>query len=354
MTAPGDGGPEDGDANALIDGTVASGASGRRPLPTPMVFGAGLLMGAADAVPGVSGGTIALIVGIYRRFIAALATALRLPLLLRGGTAGEWCEWGAALRFLLPLGGGILLAYYLVTRLLVGPTDDPGILRREATAPICYGFFFGLVLLSLWVPWLRIATPRPGHFAAAALGAAMTALLVGRQSSGEVETWMLLYGGVLAISAMLLPGISGALVLVVLGHYTVVAAAAHDGDVAKLAVFAVGAGVGMFTMVPLLRHMLRTHHDTTMAVLTGLMAGSLRALWPWKENYDLDAGVMTNVGIGDSVPLVLLAAVVGGVVVWLLMRLEQRIVAREGGFTREGKGCPGSGTDDETRVRRQS
>ena len=175
-----------------------------------------------------------------------------------------------------------------------------------------------------------------------------------RQSSGEVETWRLFYGGVLAISAMLLPGLSGALVLVVVGHYTVVAAAAHDGDVVRLSVFALGLGAGMLTIVPLLRYVLRVHHDTTMALLTGLMAGSLHALWPWKENYDLDAGVMANTGIGDNVPLVLLAAMAGGAVVWLLTRLEQRIITRESGSAQEYDRCPESDTDDVAPAHRRS
>jgi putative membrane protein len=299
-------------------------------VPPHLAALSGFLMGGADAVPGVSGGTIALIIGIYERFIESLSAAVRTPLLVR--TAGGRQEVKRAFALLVPLGVGLLLAYFLVTKLLVGKTEDPGLMLRQTTAPICYGFFFGLVLFSLREPWRRIRSVSAGHVVAALIGCAAAALFVGLPyRTGEPESWMILLGGAGAIAVMLLPGISGSLLLVILGLYTSVAGAVHDRDVALLAIFAAGMAAGVLTFVPLLKYLLRSHHDVTMAALTGLMAGSLRALWPWKNHYDPKnevEGPMSNIGVvTDGIHWVIVAAVAGALVVWLLAMLERRILA---------------------------
>ena len=286
-------------------------------------------MGAADAVPGVSGGTMALIVGIYERFLAALSVAVRIPRLI--GSAPGRRQIAEALRLLIPLGLGLIVAYFLVTRLLVGPTDAPGWLRRVETAPLCYGFFFGLVLLSLWEPWRRMRTVTPASWVVAGVFALGAAWFVGLPYATEApKTWMLIYGGALAVSVMLLPGISGSLLLVILGQYTTVAGALHDRDVMRLGAVALGILLGLALFVPWLRKLLRHHHDLTMAALTGLMAGSLRALWPWKSGYDLKASRLDNIGVQDDWPWVLLAALVGALGVRALAALERRINRRQG------------------------
>lgn len=295
-------------------------------MPPHLSLASGLLMGSADAVPGVSGGTVALIIGIYDRFIESLSTMVRSPLLV--GSAEGRQRIGRALALLVPLGVGLLTAYYIVTKLLVGPVESPGILLRPETAPICYGFFFGLVLVSLREPWRRIRAPGSGHVLVAAAGCVLAALFVGLpHHAGEPAPWMLFLGGAGAIAVMLLPGVSGSLLLVILGQYATVAGALHDRNLAVMAIFVGGIAFGVVLFVPCLRYFLRHFHDLTMAALTGLMAGSLRALWPYKVNYNPKAGPLTNVGIGDHLPYVIAAAVAGGAVVWLLARLEQRILA---------------------------
>ena len=300
-----------------------------RALPPPLALASGLLMGSADAVPGVSGGTIALIIGIYERFIGALATVVRAPKLI-GSREGRH-ELGQALWLLVPIGIGVGIAYFVVTLVLVGPTDKPGWLRKPDTAPMCYGFFFGLVLLSLGEPWRRIRSISPGCWIAAAIAAVGAAWFVGLPyATTTPATWQLVYGGALAISVMLLPGVSGSLLLVILGQYTTVASAAHDLDFTRLGAVLLGILLGLALFVPLLRKLLRRHHDLTMAALTGLMAGSLRALWPWKSGYELKASRLDNIGIGDDWPWVLLAAAVGALCVRGLAMLERRIDARLG------------------------
>jgi len=297
------------------------------PMPVHLSLASGLLMGSADAVPGVSGGTIALIVGVYDRFVNSLSIMVRSPWNL--GSAEGRARIKSALMLLVPLGIGLLTAYYIVTKLLVGPKDNPGVLLDPDTAPICYAFFFGLVLVSLREPWRRIRTVSTHHYLAAVLGAAAAAVFVGLpHSTSEPATWMLVFGGAGAITVMLLPGVSGSLLLVILGQYTTVAGAIHDRAFGKLGVFGIGLVIGVATFVPLLKMLLDKHHDLTMAVLTGLMAGSLRALWPWKDNYIPKLGEMHNTGVATkNLVWVLLAMAIGGAVVWLLAMLERRILA---------------------------
>jgi putative membrane protein len=296
-------------------------------LSVPGALMSGLLMGAADAVPGVSGGTIALILGIYERFIGALAAAVRLPWTL-WSSAGRR-SLGPALRLLLPLGVGVAIAYYLATKLLVGRADEVGLIQDPDTAPMCYGFFFGLVLISLREPWRRIRNHGFAVVFTAMLGGLAAAVFTGLPYANEAPaTWMLLYGGALAICVMLLPGVSGSLMLVILGQYQAVVEAVHDRDLPRILVFLTGLILGVALFVPFLRRLLARHHDLTMAALTGLMAGSLRALWPWKANYDPKVAPMTNeFPDGDVASLLAVAAamLVGGGVILLLARIEARL-----------------------------
>jgi putative membrane protein len=204
-----------------------------------------------------------------------------------------------------------------------------GLLRRADTAPLCYAFFTGLVLFSLREPWHRIRSVTPACWSAALAACVIVAWAVTLDHARtEPAPWMLLYGGALAIAVMLLPGISGSLMLLVLGQYTTIAGAVHAPDFMRLGIFGAGIVLGLLLFIPFLKRLLRTHHDVTMAALTGLMAGSLVALWPWKSHYDLKdhaQGQMTNVAIGANWPLVLLFAALGAGAVWGLRVLERRI-----------------------------
>lgn len=305
---------------------VDVGTEAWRGLPVPLTFLAGALMGSADSVPGVSGGTIALVLGIYERLVASIARVLRAPKLLR--TPDGRRRLGQAVRFGAPILVGMVAATWVGTRLLVGPEEVPGIIRRTSTAPFCFAFFFGLVIASLPEPWGRIPKHRPAHWLLAAAGALLAGWFAGLpQATTEPQLWAYLYGGALAISVMLLPGVSGGLLLLVIGQYQKVAGAVHNYEFDIVAVFAIGMGLGLATFVPLLRGALRKFHDQTMALLTGLMAGSLRALWPWKAHYDPVhvKEPMANVAPFGPVALVLLAVVAGFFAAWLLRKLEHRM-----------------------------
>jgi putative membrane protein len=276
-------------------------------------------MGSADAVPGISGGTVALVIGLYRRLIDSIATVLEYP------RRRDFEALRAPLAFLLPLGLGMAAAYWLVSRLLIGPESNPGILLRETTAPLCYGLFSGLVAVSLREPWRRIDAPQREHLAFAGAGAVATFVVLGLPFATSAPAgWMLPVGGALALTAMLLPGVSGSLVLVMLGQYTTIAGAVHDLRLAPLLWFGSGGLVAALVVVPRLQRLLIERPGRTLAVLTGVMAGSLRALWPWKASYDVRAGDLSPQFLGENWPEVALAALLGGMLVLALERLSHR------------------------------
>ncbi|PXF18539.1 MAG: hypothetical protein CXX75_03740 [Methanobacteriota archaeon] len=216
-------------------------------------------------------------------------------------------------------------AYWLVSRLLIGPEGNPGILLRETTAPLCYGLFSGLVAVSLREPWRRIDAPQREHLAFAGAGAVATFVVLGLPFATSTPAgWMLPVGGALALTAMLLPGVSGSLVLVMLGQYATIAGAVHDLRLAPLLWFGSGGLVAALVVVPRLQRLLIERPGRTLAVLTGVMAGSLRALWPWKASYDVRAGDLSPQFVGENWPEVALAALLGGILVLALERLSRR------------------------------
>lgn len=263
-------------------------------------------MGVADAVPGVSGGTIALILGFYDRLINSISDmigVIKSPL-----KAESWEKFRRSLIFLVPLIAGIGSALYLATKILVGKdyaggetllskslvdgqvylADHPpsGLLVNPQTAPFVFAFFFGLVFWSISEPWSKRRNKKPVDVVLFLLGALLPAsmvLLPGLQI--KVSVFNLIWAGALSISVMLLPGISGSLALLVIGMYQPVSAAVHNRDFGTLICFGVGIVSGLIIFVPILRLILNRFHDRTMAVLSGLMGGSLVALWPWKTHY---------------------------------------------------------------------
>jgi putative membrane protein len=238
----------------------------------------GLLMGGADVIPGVSGGTMALIVGIYERLlrnVSAVFHAIVSP--VRGGAAVRQAfgrvEWG----FLLSLGLGI------VTAIVVGSKVIPGLLERypeEARA-----LFLGLVAASVAIPWIRMRERGIKEYVMVPVAAVLAFVLVGLPPAevSDPSLVRVFFSAAVAICAMILPGVSGAFLLAVLGMYTPTLHALSSMDVAYVLTFCAGAAVGLGAFSRLLTWLLEHQHDLTMAALVGLMAGSLRALWPWQD-----------------------------------------------------------------------
>jgi putative membrane protein len=287
-------------------------------VPTLLHYGQGLMMGAADVVPGISGGTVALIVGIYERLVGSIrAAASGATHLLRGDVRGMRERLGEVhWSLMLPLGFGI------VTALVIGARFIPDIL--EAYPERSRGLFFGLIAGSLAIPWRRIAARRRVHYLAAAGAAVAAFLLVGLppRAIPDPSLVVVFLAASIAICAMILPGVSGSFLLLVMGLYEATLRALSGRDIPYIVVFSVGAAVGLAIFSKILEFCLQKYHDLTMALLVGLMIGSLRALWPW---LDLDRRLYAPPGGGETLVVAALA-LAGFVGVTLLAFLGGRRV----------------------------
>ncbi|HIM86746.1 MAG TPA: DUF368 domain-containing protein, partial [Candidatus Poseidoniales archaeon] len=156
---------------------------------------------------------------------------------------------------------------------------------KDSTGPYIFSFFFGLVLFSIREPWRYVATPELKHYLLAVAGVVFVYTSINLESDSDSKV-MLIVGGMFALTAMLLPGVSGALVLLTLGQYNSIASSFHGGGLEPLMYLILGGIIGLFTFVPVMKYMIDQYLDNTMAMLSGLMCGSLITLWPWKENYD--------------------------------------------------------------------
>ncbi len=236
----------------------------------------GMAMGASDIVPGVSGGTMALILGIYEELIDSIRMIgqpefFRAVLKFRIKDALSILNWQFMLALTLGIGLAILTLSHLLEQLLV---NQPVYL---------WSFFFGLVLASVLMVSKRVQRWTPALGAVLLLGAVTSFLLVGLVPARTPETWWFLFlSGALAICAMILPGISGAFILVLLGKYEYVLNAVNGRDFFTLALVAAGALIGLVTFAQILSWLFKKYHDGTIALLLGLMIGSLRKVWPWK------------------------------------------------------------------------
>ena len=234
-------------------------------------------MGSADVVPGVSGGTMAFILGIYEELLLSIRAGARAPF------------WRALLKFdvlaALHAVNAKFLAAVLVGIAVAVLTLASGLEWLLENRPVMiWSFFFGLVLASIVTVRKRIRRWEPPLYAALVVGAVGAYILVGAVPVQTPESaWFLFLCGMVAICAMILPGISGSFILVLLGKYQFVLAAVNQRDIVSLAILGLGAVVGIVTFAQILAWLFRRCHDITVALLIGLMAGSLRKIWPWKE-----------------------------------------------------------------------
>jgi putative membrane protein len=261
-------------------------------------FSRGFAMGASDVVPGVSGGTVALILGIYNDLITNIGVGSKaLGLLLKGDVNGfldrlRSVDWF----FLVPLLLGIGAAVVILAGVIKSALQD----YPEAMA----GLFFGLVIGSIFVARNLLQSPEAVH-ALAALGVGVvTFVLLGFQSGPITDPGplLLVVAGALAICAMILPGISGSFILLMIGMYATVLDAVDERNFAQIALLGIGAIVGLGLFSSALNHVLAKHHDMVMSVLIGLMLGSLRVLWPWPNGVGIIDHDATISGTGLDLP----------------------------------------------------
>lgn len=255
----------------------------------PFTLLRGFVMGAADVVPGVSGGTVALVFAIYNRLIEAVRTGSQalgrfLKFDFRGGLESlRSVEWS----FFLPLVVGIGVAVVIMS----------GVIESALTNhPVeMAGLFLGLVGGSVVVAWQLLERRDAGRlvvlFAVGALTWVVLGLREGTSDSSVTQvsdpaTWTYFAAGAVAICAMILPGISGSFILVMLGMYGPVLAAVNERNLLPVALVALGCVVGLSLFSQVLHWALARHYDSVMAAMIGLMLGSLRVLWPWPAGLD--------------------------------------------------------------------
>lgn len=236
----------------------------------------GLCMGAADVVPGVSGGTIAFITGIYDEWLSSLkrCTPAVLLMLKRDGIVKTWQYING--NFLLALFGGILISLKTFAAIVL--------LAMENYPVLVWAFFSGLVLASVY----HLARPQRGwgltEVVGLLLGVAFI-LAVANLAPTQLPDhgWILFLGGFIAICAMILPGISGSFILLLVGLYPVFLQAIHSFDIVKLLWFGMGCICGLVVFSRFLSWLLNAYHNQTLSVLIGFLIGSLYVTWPWKN-----------------------------------------------------------------------
>lgn len=291
-------------------------------------------MGSADVVPGVSGGSMAFILGIYGQLLEAIAGFdLGLLALLR---RGQWEEAAARvhLRFLVPLLAGLLGSVLLLVR--------PITWLYAAHPVFLFAFFFGLIVGSI------VLIARHAHWGlsglvAMAAGAAAALVFVTRVPvTMPHDPFTLFWSGAVAIMAMILPGISGSFLLLVLGQYQHVMEALKGLDLATLVPFALGCATGLIAFVRLLRWLLERWHGQTVALLVGFMAGSLWKIWPFRTVLESTTNAKGRLVVlrdavaaprsgGELVVALLLGAIGVALVVGLEQLQQRRGIAEMGG-----------------------
>jgi len=236
----------------------------------------GIAMGAADAVPGVSGGTIAFISGIYEELINTIS-GVNLSLfktLQKDGFKAFWKQLNG--NFIFSLLVGILVSFISFMRLSKYLIENHPIL--------IWSFFFGLIIASIYFVGKQITKWTIASIVGIIVGAVI-AYYITTIPASEVNdsSYFLFFAGALAICAMILPGISGSFILVILGAYKTLSDAIHDFDFKKLALFVGGTIVGILSFSHILKWLFKTYHNLTLALLTGFILGSLNKVWPWKK-----------------------------------------------------------------------
>lgn len=242
---------------------------------TLLLYAKGIAMGAADVVPGVSGGTIAFITGIYDELLRSIGAIPGAAMLLfRGRIREAWATANA--NFLLVLFGGILTSVFSLAKLIT-------YLLEAHPIPV-WSFFFGLILVSVHLVGKEIQRWDLSRIVGLILGVVFAYVItVAAPMQWSSSSLSLFFAGAIAICAMILPGISGSFILVLLGLYPVVLGAVKDLDLGVMAIFAAGCLVGILSFARVLSWMLDRWRDLTLTFLTGLMLGSLNKVWPWKE-----------------------------------------------------------------------
>jgi putative membrane protein len=273
-------------------------------------------MGAADVVPGVSGGTIAFITGIYEELINSIKgiNLKAVKLLLTGRWLSFWKQING--NFLLAVFAGIAISVLSLAKVLEYLLENQPVL--------IWSFFFGLVLASSYVVSRKVIRWRYPKIVALIAGIGIAFYITSVTPTTTTDaSWFVIFSGGLASCAMILPGISGSFILLLLGKYTFALHAVNERIILDLLLLGAGAVTGLILFANLLSWLLKKYHDITIAVLVGFMIGSLNKIWPWKETLKtivvegelkplVEKNILPNVGNpGDQFWMALLMAIAG-------------------------------------------
>ncbi len=248
----------------------------RKPIDYIFIALKGMAMGAADVVPGVSGGTIAFISGIYEELISAInqINLDTFKVLRNDGLKAAWKQLNG--NFLVALFAGIFLSLFSLATLV------SWLLEHEAI--LLWSFFFGLVLASIFFVGKEVKKWNIATIVVLLLGALAAYYITTLPANENADSLPYLFlSGALAVCAMILPGISGAFILVLLGSYKTILDAVHEYELKTVAVVAAGAIFGLLSFARLLKWMFKHYKNITLAMLTGFIFGSLNKIWPWKQ-----------------------------------------------------------------------
>lgn len=281
-------------------------------------------MGAADVVPGVSGGTIAFITGIYEELINSIKgiNLKALRLFFTGRWSSFWKQVNG--NFLLAVFAGIFISVLSLAKLLEYLLEHKPIL--------IWSFFFGLVLASSYVVARKIKKWGGPRILSLLGGIAIAYYITSVTPATTTDaSWFIILSGGLASCAMILPGISGSFILLLLGKYTFALHAVNERIILDLLLLGAGAVSGLILFANLLSWLLKRYHDITIAMLVGFMIGSLNKIWPWKETLstimvegEIRPLVERNIlpSVGDSADQLWLAILMAGIGIALILVIE--------------------------------
>lgn len=253
-------------------------------------------MGAADAIPGVSGGTIAFISGIYEELVSSISNinASLFKTLFKKGFKAFWLQANG--NFVLALLSGIIISFVSFMKLAKYLLENHPIL--------IWSFFFGLIIASIYFVGKQITKWSLSIVISLIIGTGLAFYITTLPTLATTSNdYFMFLAGAIAICAMILPGISGSFILIILGAYKTLSDAIHDINIKKLALFTAGAIIGLLSFSHVLKWLFKNYHNITLALLTGFILGSLNKVWPWRKTltWHTDSEGMKTPILQDSV-----------------------------------------------------
>ena len=275
------------------------------------VFFCGILMGIADAIPGISGGTIALLLGIYEELIGSISN-FNINLFQNLKNKGiKYCWNKINGNFLLSLISGVLLSLVSFVKIFS--------ILIEKYPLFIWSFFLGLILATLFVINRNIKKWDIANFILIFIFAFLTILLsiINPSISENINLFYILICGIIASSAMILPGISGSLILVILGVYTLIINALNNLEYNIILVFLIGCLIGIINFSKIIKWLFHNYRDYTFSIMLGLVIGSIYTVWPWKKSYTDDVPI-------EYIFLSIIITIIGFAIIYSLEKISKK------------------------------